>query len=63
MKVKKKDTILVVGLGSVGFLTAYFFKLRGFKNIKVTDINLNKRKYNNKLNLFDIYLNIYLGRS
>ena len=41
---KKKDTILVVGLGSVGFLTAYFFKLRGFKNIKVTDINLNKKK-------------------
>ena len=41
---QKKDNILVVGLGSVGFLTAYFFKLRGFKNIKVTDINLNKRK-------------------
>ena len=41
---QKKDNILVVGLGSVGFLTAYFFKLRGFKNIKVTDINLNKKK-------------------
>ena len=41
---QKKDNILVVGLGSVGLLTAYFFKLRGFKNIKVTDINLNKKK-------------------
>ena len=41
---QKNDNILVVGLGSVGFLTAYFFKLRGFKNIKVTDINLSKKK-------------------
>ena len=48
---KKNNKILIIGLGSVGLLTAYYFKLRGYKNLYVTDINTNKRKISNKLNL------------
>ena len=47
----KKDKILIVGLGSVGLLTAYFFSLKGYKNIYVTDLNQNKKKIAKKLNL------------
>ena len=47
----KKDKILIVGLGSVGLLTAYFFSLKGYKNIYVTDLNQNKKKIAKKLSL------------
>ncbi len=48
---KNKNKILIIGLGSVGLLTAYYFKLKGYKNLYVTDINTNKRKISKKLNL------------
>ena len=48
---KKNNKILIIGLGSVGLLTAFYFKLRGYENLYVTDINTNKRKISNKLNL------------
>ncbi len=47
----KKDKILIVGLGSVGLLTAYYFKLKGYKNLYVTDLNFNKKRIAKKLNL------------
>ena len=47
----KKDKILIVGLGSVGLLTAYYFRLKGYKNLYVTDLNLHKKKIAKKLNL------------
>ena len=48
---KKKDNILIVGLGSVGLLTAYYFKLKGYKKLFVTDNNSNKKIIAKKLNL------------
>jgi len=48
---KKNDKILIVGLGSVGLLTAYFFKLKGYKNLYVSDVNLSKKSIAKKLNL------------
>ena len=48
---KKSDKILIIGLGSVGFLTAYLFKLKGYKNLFVTDINTSRKKIAKKLNL------------
>ncbi len=53
----KKDRILIVGLGSIGLLTAYYFKLRGYKNIYVTDINTRKKKIAKKLHLNFIQFN------
>jgi len=50
-QVKKNDRILIVGLGSVGLLTAYFFKLKGYKNLYVSDVNLSKKRVSKKLNL------------
>ena len=50
-QVKKNDRILIVGLGSVGLLTAYFFKLKGYKNLYVSDVNLSKKSIAKKLNL------------
>ena len=47
----KKDKILIIGLGSVGLLTAYYFKLKGYNNLYVTDINPVKKKIAKKLNL------------
>ena len=47
----KKDKILIVGIGSVGLLTAYFFSLKGYKNLYVTDLNQNKKKIAKKLSL------------
>ena len=47
----KKDKILIVGLGSVGLLTAYYFRLKGYKNLYVTDLNLKKKKIAKKLKL------------
>jgi len=47
----KKDKILIVGLGSVGLLTAYYFRLKGYKNLYVTDLNSQKKKIAKKLNL------------
>ena len=48
---KKKDKILIIGLGSVGLLIAYYFKLKGYKNLFVTDINSYKKQIAKKLNL------------
>ena len=48
---KKNDSILIIGLGSVGLLTAYFFKLQGYKNLYVSDINLSKKSIAKKLDL------------
>jgi len=47
----KKDKILIFGLGSVGLLTAYFFKLQKYKNIYVYDSNNYKKKYAKLLGL------------
>ena len=47
----KKDKILIVGLGSVGLLTAYYFALKGYKNLYVTDLNKNKKRIAKKLKL------------
>ena len=47
----KKDKILIIGLGSVGLLTAYYFTLKGYKNLYVTDLNINKKKIAKKLKL------------
>ena len=41
---KINNRILIIGLGSVGLLTAYFFKINKYKNIYVYDNNQNKRK-------------------
>jgi len=48
---KKNDRILIIGLGSVGLLTAYYYRLKGFKNLFVTDININKKKIAKQLKL------------
>ena len=37
--------------GSVGLLTAFFFKINGYKNVYVFDNNKNKRKIANYLGL------------
>ena len=47
----RNDKILIFGLGSVGLLTSYFFKLQKYKKIFVYDSNLNKKKYSNLLGL------------
>ena len=52
----KKDKILIFGLGSVGLLTAYFFKLQNYKNVFVYDNNINKKKYAKLLGLS--YINL-----
>ncbi|MDC0161625.1 hypothetical protein OAI94_00260, partial [bacterium] len=54
---KKNDRILIVGLGSVGLLTAYFFKLNGYNNLYVSDVNLSKKSIAKKLNLNFIHYN------
>ena len=38
---ERNNKILIVGLGSVGLLTAFFFKINGYKNIYVSDNNVN----------------------
>ena len=48
---KSNNKILIVGLGSVGLLTAFFFKINGYKNVYVFDNNKNKRKIANYLGL------------
>jgi len=48
---KSNNEILIVGLGSVGLLTAFFFKINGYKNVYVFDNNKNKRKIANYLGL------------
>ena len=48
---KSNNEILIVGLGSVGLLTAFFFKINGYKNVCVFDNNKNKRKIANYLGL------------
>ena len=54
---KKNDRILIVGVGSVGLLTAYFFKLKGYKNLYVSDVNLSKKSIAKRLNLNFIHYN------
>ena len=39
----KKDKIIIIGLGSVGILTAYYFQLRKFNQVYVYDSNLKKK--------------------
>ncbi len=53
---KINNKILIVGLGSVGLLTAFFFRINGYKNVYVFDNNKNKRKISNYfgLNFIDI---------
>ena len=48
---KSNNKILIVGLGSVGLLTAFFFKINGYKNVYVFDNNKNKKKIANYLGL------------
>ena len=47
----KNNKILIFGLGTVGLLTAYFFKLQNYKKVYVYDSNINKKKYCNLLGL------------
>ena len=47
----KNDKILIFGLGSVGLLTAYFFKLQNYKKVYVYDTNYYKKKYAKLLGL------------
>ena len=54
---KKNDRVLVVGLGSVGLLTAFFFKLQGYKNLYVSDTNFIKKRIAKKLDLNFINFN------
>ena len=54
---KINNRILIIGLGSVGLLTAYFFKINKFKNIYVYDNNQNKRKIAKYLGLDFIDIN------
>ena len=50
-KPKKKDKIIIIGLGSVGLLTAYYFKLRKFNHVYVYDSNIKKKNISKYLNL------------
>tara|TARA_B100001059_G_scaffold140742_1_gene140809 strand:+ start:1306 stop:2268 length:963 start_codon:yes stop_codon:yes gene_type:complete len=46
-----KDKIVIVGMGSVGILTAYYFKLQNYKNVFICDSNLKKKKFATLLGL------------
>jgi threonine dehydrogenase-like Zn-dependent dehydrogenase len=46
---EKKDTIVIIGMGTIGLLTAHYFKLKKYKNVFVSDINKNKVKYSKLL--------------
>lgn len=48
---KKEDKIIIVGMGSIGILTAYYFQLQKYKNVYVSDNNKQKIKYIKLLNL------------
>ena len=48
---KLNNKILITGMGSVGILTAYYYKLLKFKNVFITDINIKKKKFANILGL------------
>jgi threonine dehydrogenase-like Zn-dependent dehydrogenase len=48
---KLNNKILIIGMGSVGILTAYYYKLLKFKNVFITDINIKKKKFANILGL------------
>ena len=50
-KPKKKDKIIIIGLGSVGLLTAFYFKLRKFNHVYVYDSNIKKKNISKYLNL------------
>ena len=48
---KKDEKIIIVGMGSIGILTAYYFQLQKYKNVYVSDNNKHKLKYSKLLNL------------
>ena len=50
-KASKKDKIVIVGMGSVGILTAYYFKLQNYKNVFICDSNIKKKKFATLLGL------------
>ena len=54
---KLNNKILITGMGSVGILTAYYYKLLKFKNVFITDINIKKKKFANILGLKFINFN------
>jgi len=47
----KDDKIVIIGMGSVGILTAYYYKLQKFKNVYITDNNIKKKKFSKILGL------------
>jgi len=47
----KNNKIVILGMGSVGILTAYYYKLQKFKNVYITDNNIKKRKFSKILGL------------
>ena len=56
-KAQKKDNVYILGMGSVGILTAYYFKLQKYKNVHICDINFKKKKYAKLLDLK--FINFY----
>ena len=48
---EKKDKIVIVGMGTIGLLTAHYFKSKKYKNVFVTDTNKKKIKYSKLLKL------------
>ncbi len=47
----KDDKIVILGMGSVGLLTAYYYKLQKFKNVYINDNNIIKKKFSKILGL------------
>ena len=47
----KNNKIVILGMGSVGILTAYYYKLQKFKNVYITDNNIKKKKFSKILGL------------
>ena len=47
----KNNKIVILGMGSVGILTAYYYKLKKFKNVYITDNNIKKKKFSKILGL------------
>ena len=47
----KDDKIVILGMGSVGILTAYYYKLQKFKNVYINDNNIKKKKFSKILGL------------
>ena len=47
----KDDKIVILGMGSVGILTAYYYKLQKFNNVYINDNNIKKKKFSKILGL------------